>query len=327
MNPRHRFAETMSFGRPDRVPYFEEGLRPEVLEAWRRQGMPADLDPAAVFPSDPREEVQPDLDPRPRPETWPASREGLADLVRRLDPDDPSRLSDDLDAVAARAEDGRQVTMLRVHRGFFLSMGVYDWDRLHETCLLLYDDPVFVRELLEIQGRFAARVAERVLERAPVDAAIVSEPIGGNEGPLISPRMYEELILPSYRPVLDVVARHGVRTLIFRTYANARLLLPAALRAGFTCLWACEVDPRVMDYRQLRREMGPDLRLIGGIDLDALRHGPEAIRREVESKVPPLLEQGGYVPLADGRVREDVPWRDYLAYREMLGEMIGRYGS
>jgi hypothetical protein len=73
-----------------------------------------------------------------------------------------------------------------------------------------------------------------------------------------------------------------------------------------------------MDYRSLREEFGHGLRLIGGIDLDVLREGREAIRSEVEEKVPPLLAQGGYVPLADGRVREDIPLENYIYYRQLL---------
>jgi hypothetical protein len=52
----------------------------------------------------------------------------------------------------------------------------------------------------------------------------------------------------------------------------------------------------------LRREFGRDLRRIGGIDLDVLRLNKESIKREVYEKVPPLLADGGFVPLADGRV-------------------------
>ncbi len=38
MNSRQRFLETMQFGKPDRVPYFEEGIRKDVLKAWRTTG-------------------------------------------------------------------------------------------------------------------------------------------------------------------------------------------------------------------------------------------------------------------------------------------------
>jgi hypothetical protein len=61
-----------------------------------------------------------------------------------------------------------------------------------------------------------------------------------------------------------------------------------------------------------------------GIDLDALRHSKDAIRREIEEKVPPLIADGGYVPLADGRVREDVPYENYVYYRQLLAEITQR---
>ncbi len=91
-------------------------------------------------------------------------------------------------------------------------------------------------------------------------------------------------------------------------------MIPSILKWGFNCLWACEVNLEAMDYRDLRQEFGRELRLIGGIDLDALRHDKAAIRREVEEKVPPLVTSGGYIPLGDGRVRPDVPLENYVYY-------------
>jgi uroporphyrinogen decarboxylase len=183
---------------------------------------------------------------------------------------------------------------------------------------LVIDDPEFVREAMKIQGEFAVGLAERVLKDVVVDAALFSEPIGGNYGPLISPQMYEDMVLKSYEPVLDVLRTYNVETIVLVTYANARALIPSMLKWGFNCLWACEVNIEAMDYRELRQEFGRDLRLIGGIDLDTLRRNKEAVRREVEEKVPPLVADGGYVPLADGRVRADVPYENYVYYRELL---------
>ncbi len=76
-----------------------------------------------------------------------------------------------------------------------------------------------------------------------------------------------------------------------------------------------------MDYRNLRKEFGRDLRLIGGLDLDVLHYGKDAIRRELLEKVPPLIADGGYIPLADGRVRKDVPFENYHFYRQLLEEV------
>lgn len=323
MNSRDRFRETMGYGTPDRVPYFEEGIRKEVIRAWRKQGLPRGTDPERLFPSDPRAEIDLDLEPRPKPRRWPTSASDLVDFRRRFDPDDPGRLPDDWQGCARRWEKNRTTVMMRVHRGLFLSMGVYGWERFSELMRLLVQKPDFVREAMDTVGEFSAALAEKVLRQIPVDAAIFSEPIGGNDRPLLSPRMYEEIVLAGYEPVLTVLRRYGVESIIFRTYANARLLIPTILKWGFNCLWACEVNVEAMDYRNLRREFGRDLRLIGGIDLDALRMGRAAIQKEVMGKVPPLITDGGYVPLADGRVRADIPYKNYAYYRELLREVVG----
>jgi hypothetical protein len=308
----------MRYGRPDRVPYFEEGIRDEVLKAWQKQGLPRDANLSQMFPSDQRDEILVDLEPLPELKRWPTSRPELEALRRSLDPNDRRRLPSQWPKRVRAWQTRDHVLLLRVHRGFFLSMGVHDWGRFSEVVRLLIDDPAFVREAMAIQADLAAGLAERVLGEVEIDGAVFTEPIGGNDGPLISPRMYEEFVLTSYKPVFEVLSRHGVETIVFRTFANSRILIPSILKWGFTCLWACEVNIEAMDYRDLRREFGRDLRLIGGIDLDALRRDKEAIRREIEEKVPPLVADGGYVPLADGRVREDVRFENYIYYRRLL---------
>lgn len=112
-----------------------------------------------------------------------------------------------------------------------------------------------------------------------------------------------------------------MKTTVFVTYGNASALLPDAIEAGFNALWVVEAESPAMAYTTLRRVYGRDLRLIGGIDLDALTHGPPAIREEME-KVMPLLDQGGYIPLADGRVRQTVSFSNYYHYRTLLERVV-----
>jgi hypothetical protein len=318
MNSRQRFLETMRFGKPDRVPYFEEGIRKEVLKAWRKQGLAADADLTKMFTTDQREEIDLDVNPRPWPRHWPVALADLKNYAGSLNPNDHSRLPETWKKRTTVWKQREHVLMMRVHIGFFETMGVDGWQRFHELIILIHNDPGFVREMMRLNGGFVAALTERVLQDVEIDAAIFSEPIGDNHGPLISPKMYADFVLPSYRPILEVLHRHSVDIIILRTYANARLLIPVLMEHGLDCLWACEVNAEAMDYYSLRREFGKGLRLIGGVDLDVLREGKDAIRREVEEKVPPLLAQGGYVPLADGRVREDIPLENYLYYRELL---------
>jgi hypothetical protein len=317
MNSRTRFLETMRFGRTDRVPYFQEGIREEVFSEWSRQGLGSPADLAGMFPIDGREEVEIDGYPHPGFIHWPTSVSRLGSFRRRLKPDE-SRLPEGWRKKVTLWHDRQDVLMLEVHHGFFLSMGVQGWKRFSQVIESLIDSPDTVMEIMRIEAEMVATLTVRFLSEVQIDAAIFSEPIGGNNGSLISPRMYEKFVLSTYVPVLEILKSHGVEIIILRTYANARVLIPSILKFGINCLWACETNAEAMDYRSLRKEFGRDLRLVGGIDLDVLREGKEAIRREVEEKVPPLLEQGGYVPLADGRVRMDIPLENYIYYRQLL---------
>jgi len=312
----------MSYGSPDRVSFFEEGLREDVLEAWRRQGLPADADLERMFRFDRRERIGVNIEPlggRKRPIR---GRADLRELRRRLDPGDPRRLPADwADRVAGwRGREG--VLELPLHRGLLLTMGVGDWRTFEEAIYLLADEPALVREILDLHADLSAAMAERILREVEVDFVSFSEPIAGSDGPVVAPKTYEEVVLASYRPVLDVARAHGVETIALISYANPGPLLPEIVRAGFNCLWACEVNGEAMDYREIRRRFGRDLRLIGGIDLDVLLAGEAAIRREIEAKVPPLLADGGYIPLADGRIRETVPFDNYCCYRRLLEALV-----
>jgi hypothetical protein len=324
MSSRERFRKTMSYGKPDRVPYFEEGIRKDVLRAWRTQGLAEDADLSKMFPSDLREGIELDLEPRPKLISRLDKITDLKKFQRRLNPYDKRRLPSRWTRRVQAWQSRDHVLMLYVHRGFFLTMGVYNWQSFSHAMMLLMDRPDVVQKRMQIQGEFAARLAERVLKDVEIDAAVFSEPIGGSDRPLISPKMYEEFVLRNYKPLIEVLQQQHVAAICLQTYANARILIPGILKWGFNCLWACEVDVEAMDYRSLRKEFGRDLRLIGGIDLDALRKDKEAIRREIEEKVPPLIEDGGFIPLADGRVRADVPFENYVYYRRLLEKVTQR---
>jgi hypothetical protein len=321
MTSQQRFRETMAFGLPDRVPYFEEGIRQDVLKAWYEQGLDRKARLSELFLTDHFEEIDPELDPRPEPRSWPEHIRDLDRFKEKLNPEDSSRWPGGWKKHLITWKNTDQLVFLRIHRGFFLSLGTDTWQRFDRIMSLVAENPAFIEQYMNIQAEFACRLLERILNDIEIDAAVFSEPIGGNEGPLLSPQMYESLVLTSYQPLIRLLQLKGIKTIIFRTYANAKIYIPSILKFGMNCLWACETNADVMDYRLLRKEYGPDLRLIGGIDLDVLRGDKEAIRREIMDKVPPLIAEGGYVPLADGRVRADIRFENYCYYRQLLEEV------
>ena len=318
MNNRQRFNNIMNCSGSDRILYFEEGIRHEVLKKWgitKSQFL-------QQFKVDFREEIIPDIDVKPTPIKWPSTITELPLLKKKLNPNDSKRLPKNFHKKIRKWKERDYPLILRVHRGFFLSMGVYDNHRFLEVLHMLVENPAFVKEYMKIQGEFAAAIAENILKEIQVDAVYFSEPIGSNVSSLISPQMYEEFVLESYLPLLSVCDKHDIQTKIFLTYANSSALIPSILKYGINCLWACEVNCEEMDYLKLREQFGTDIRLIGGIDLDTLLKDKESIKKEILKKVPALIGQGGYIPLADGRVRPYIPFENYSYYRKLIAEII-----
>lgn len=217
MNSRERFQKILHYDAADRPPLFEDGIRQEVYRVWRSQGLRRreKLEDLVCF--DYREEIEPDLDPLPAPTYWPKTMQGLKSLTSRLDPGDPDRLPDDWEARVSAWKTRTYPLILRLHRGYFLSMGVYGWHRFTDAIGLLVDDPKLVDAWMTAYSEFTCQLAKRILGEVQVDAILFSEPIGGNHGPLISPAMYHSLILKSYRSILDFCKSYGVDIFIYRT--------------------------------------------------------------------------------------------------------------
>ena len=124
MSSRERFRQTMSYGTPDRVPYFEEGIRSDVLRAWRTQGLAKDTDLETLFPSDHRERIEVDLEPRPKLLARLDKITDLKKFARRLNPSDKKRLPNRWSRRVRDWQSREHVLIQYVHRGFFLTMGV-----------------------------------------------------------------------------------------------------------------------------------------------------------------------------------------------------------
>jgi hypothetical protein len=100
MNSRERFLKVMRYEPVDRVPYFEEGIRDEVIEAWKKQGLPENREISTLFETDGREEIFPDLEPRPDMKKWPVTIKELEDFKSHLNPFDPARLPENWKTVS-----------------------------------------------------------------------------------------------------------------------------------------------------------------------------------------------------------------------------------
>jgi hypothetical protein len=326
MTERERFLATLLGGKPDRFPFFDLEPDDDTLELWWNQGLPRGATIAEQFRLETHESVELEIRSSPFYEMAPDLLESPDAFLRHYDPDDPDRLPRNFEERCQRVRrQGRVLYVSATGGGLLQMLGVGDWDSLLAACDALVNRPAWVESLLERTIGFHCLLLERVLSKVTVDYAALYEPIASNAGPVVSPAMFERYSMPGYRRVIDLLLRHGVPLRILcTTGGDLGPLLPMLLDAGINALWISNIMTEGMEYRQLRRDYGSDIALIGGIDSTALLRGETAVRRAVEETVPPLLEHGRYLPCLDDRPRDNTPFAMYALYRELLTKIAER---
>jgi uroporphyrinogen decarboxylase len=190
---------------------------------------------------------------------------------------------------------------------------------------LLYafmDRPTLVHEMLEFYTSFLEQLLDRALRDVDIDYVSFSEDMAYKGGPFLSPTMFREFFFPRYYRLARLIRDHGVETFAVDSDGYPEPLVPLLLHAGVNCIHPCEVAAG-MDVVELRKEYGTDLRLWCGIDKRALSQGEAAIDAELEARIPPMLETGGYIPQIDHSVPPDVPYENFCHYWERLRELSG----
>lgn len=235
------------------------------------------------------------------------------DLAARIGADWAPRLG------AYRSRDFPLIVVSDRWGGFFGGLrGMVGVERL---CMLFYDDPGFVEEMMDSVADFIIEMMRRILEHTDVDAYVFWEDMAYNHAPLVDPELYGRLAGPRYRRVVDFVRSRGVPHVALDSDGRVTSLIPVWLDAGIDALYPFERQAG-MDVLEVRRRFGRELRLWFGIDKRALARGKAEIDAELE-RVRPLLEEGGYVAGLDHSCPPDIPLANFRYYMERLWTTVG----
>ena len=183
-----------------------------------------------------------------------------------------------------------------------------------------YDDPDFMHDVMDHLCDLYVGIYDQVLDQVDVDVCFVWEDMCYKNGPLISPAMFREFMLPNYQKLTACLRDHGITAIMVDTDGDARKLIPLFIEGGVTIMYSLEPQAG-MDVVELRKSF-PKLGLMGGMNKKVLAQGRQAIDEELDRKIPFMLSRGGYIPHLDHQAPPDISWADFKYYREKLNAMI-----
>ena len=247
------------------------------------------------------------------------------DVKWRLDPDAPGRfdgLEESMQKAVAAAGQGMLMTQ-QVIGGYMFLRSLIGPETLLYT---FYDNPDLIHDCMQTWLELADTVTARHQQRITFDQLFFAEDICYNAGPLISPDMMREFLLPYYRQLVDNIKGRQIdrdRHLFFQidTDGQAEPTIPVYQEIGVDAMSPFEVASGC-DVVEIGRKY-PELVMSGGIDKRILATSKEAIDREVERIIPAMRERGGYIPTCDHGVPEEVSLENYLHYRKRCVELGG----
>ncbi len=232
----------------------------------------------------------------------------------RLAPDAAGRYPDDWTELVEIARTQDHTPMCTHMDGFFASpremMGLTGF------LTTLYDDPGLIREMVNDRAEFYIAVYERALREMQPDFAFVWEDMCFKNGPLLSPAMFREFLLPAYRKLISFLRDMGVVHVVVDSDGDVLELIPLWIEAGVTALLPFEVRAG-MDVVEIG-ELFPDLVILGGIDKHRIAEGRASIDDELDRVLPAMLARGGYLAGLDHWVPPQISCDDFRYYVERL---------
>jgi len=194
---------------------------------------------------------------------------------------------------------------------------------VEKLLMMYYDDPVLLHDIAETLADLWLAMLEEVVSKVELDFIHIWEDMAFKNGPLISPRLFREFLTPYYKRITGFLHAHGVDIIFVDTDGNCWKLIEPFLEAGVTGLFPFEVNSG-MDVVEVRQKF-PRLLIQRGLDKLKIAEGKDAIDAELDSRIMPMLQAGGYIPFMDHLVPPDVSWENFCYYRTRLNALIDQY--
>lgn len=160
-------------------------------------------------------------------------------------------------------------------------------------------DESFARALLERVTNHLIAIGVNAIKKSEVfDTGImVADDMASNIGPMFSPSMFEEFILPQYERMVKEFKKAGAKKVIFHSDGNITPFLEYLIEAGIDAI--NPLEPRAMDIVKTRELLKGRMAIIGGICNTMIL--PSGDREKIKEHMKQLREltfEGGLVPYA-----------------------------
>ena len=337
-SPRERIIATLNLEQPDRVPIGELGIDKKIIEGFGKGyddvvdfafgegldlvGTMARFETVEILPDGAYIDewgctYRPSQDQVDHPINGPIATRADLDSYELPDPDAPLRLGG-LERLVEKAK-GVLAVNFHCRVAFMWSVFLMGMDNLMMAMAL---DPRFVHELFGRVADVNIAVIRRAI-RAGADTISLGDDYCGNRGPLMSPTMFEEFILPHLTRAVAAIHEEGAKC-IKHCDGNTWPLLDMMLEAGVDCINPLEPVAN-MDMAEVKAKYGDRVCIMGNIDCAELlcRRTEEEVEQAVRECIGKGSRGGGLIVSSSNSIHSGVKPANYAAMIRAVHEFDG----
>ena len=173
----------------------------------------------------------------------------------------------------------------------------------------LAGDAALAYEMLGRCADFAVDLSEAACERYAVDWLWTGDDVAGQQGLIMSPECWREIIRPHLQRVVAVGTARGL-PVAYHCCGGLRPIIGDLIEMGIGVLNPVQCNCPGMDPIELKRAFGSDLAFMGGVDTQhLLPNGSEAEVREATARLIEGMtaDGGGYILAASHTVPPETP--------------------
>jgi len=246
------------------------------------------------------------------------NRDDWENMKERYDPDEPSRFPSDAEQRGRELQNRTWPVTVSFPGPFWQ---VREWTGFERLCMLFYDDPELLKDMIMFWERFASKILRRLFSYVVPDEIHLSEDMAYKGFSMISPDMTREFLLPVYRHWGSMIREAGVPVYAMDSDGYIGELIPIWIEAGINACDPIEVAAG-NDINEFRKTYGNKMAFRGSVDKRCIAKGGDTIRREID-RISPVISDGGFIPSCDHGIPSDISWDNYVQYTGLLAEKTG----
>ena len=199
---------------------------------------------------------------------------------------------------------------------------IRNWLGVENFTYLPMDDLDLFKEMVDTVAELGYQSVKMVLDSgAKFDMIYFWEDLCCKTGPLVSPKLFDELAGPHYKRTTDLAKQYGVDLAFVDCDGVIDTLIPTWINNGVNAMFPIEVGTWGASIKEMRQQYGKQLLGIGGMKKAVFAEDKSAIDAEIQ-RLRPLVDLGGYIPCVDHHIAPDAKWDNVRYYCDRMHQVF-----